>query len=117
MSARLINCSSARCARERALSAAIGVENREADLVVEVAGQNGMVVDDGDHAIENDRRARSQASGWPQPDWPACSSDACAAPESASRLQRASGHTRSMRLRENRFRIGAQSLIRKPAQG
>jgi hypothetical protein len=32
-----------------------GVKNREPNFVVDIAGQNGVVVDDRDHAVEHDR--------------------------------------------------------------
>ncbi len=36
-------------------AASTRIKNREPDLVVEVTGQDGMVVDDGDHSVKDDR--------------------------------------------------------------
>jgi hypothetical protein len=43
---------------ELALTDEIRIENLEADFVVEIAGQDGMLVDHGDHAVEDDGGGR-----------------------------------------------------------
>ena len=57
MRARLINCSSACCCGELALPDAVRIENGEANLVVKIAGQDHVLVDDGDGAVEDDGRS------------------------------------------------------------
>ena len=63
MRVRLISWSSARVAGERARAGAAGIENREADLLVDVAGEDDVAVDDGDHAVEDDGRSGGRATG------------------------------------------------------
>ena len=46
-------------ARERSFAGARGIENGEANLVIEIAGQDGTLVDDGDHVVQDDGRL-----GW-----------------------------------------------------
>jgi hypothetical protein len=46
--------------RELDLGDRVGIENGEADLVVQVAGQDDVLVDDGDRAIEDQRRRRTR---------------------------------------------------------
>ena len=75
MRARLINCSSACCSRELALPDAVRIENGEANLVVKIAGQDHVLVDDGYRAVEHDGRCglrrlcltrlALQAAHWP----------------------------------------------------
>ena len=48
--------------RELDLEDGVGIENGEADLVIEVAGQDDVLVDHGDGAIEDDGR-RGEGSG------------------------------------------------------
>lgn len=49
--------------RELDLGDRVGIENGEADFVVEVAGQNDVLVDDGDCTIEDDGAGRVRLLG------------------------------------------------------
>ena len=56
--------------RERALAHLVGIEHREPNLIVDVAGQNRVAVHHGHHAVQHHRAARC---AWAQkPAGPAC---------------------------------------------
>jgi hypothetical protein len=49
--------------RERALTNEFWIENRETDFVVDVAGQDGVLVDHGDDAVDNNERRGDDGGG------------------------------------------------------